>query len=48
MLLRLINGDGWRKVDSGLKMLFEPIKAWLVANQNYKKTFAWGGGIAQR
>ena len=25
MLLRLINGAGWRKVDSGLKMWIEPI-----------------------
>ena len=25
MLLRLIKGDGWRKVDSGLKMLIKPI-----------------------
>ena len=25
MLLRLINGTGWRKVDSGLKLLIDPI-----------------------
>ena len=25
MLRRLINGAGWRKADSGLKMLIEPI-----------------------
>ena len=36
MMLRLINGGGQRKVDSGLKMLIEPIQFWLVANQ-YKK-----------
>ena len=30
ILLRLINGAGLRKVDSGLKMLFEPIYFWLA------------------
>ena len=39
MLLRLIKGDGWRKVDSGLKMLIKPILFWLVAGQFYKKEF---------
>ena len=37
MLLRLINGTGSRKVDSGLKMLIEPIQFWPVASQCYKK-----------
>ena len=37
MMLRLINGAGLRKVDSGLKMLIKPILFWLVASQNYKK-----------
>ena len=32
MLLRLINGAGWRKVDGGLKMLIELIYIWLVAS----------------
>ena len=38
MLPRLINGAGKKKVDSGMKMLIEPIKDWLVANRFYKKT----------
>ena len=33
----LINGTGWRKVDSDLKMLIKPIYFWLVASQYYKK-----------
>ena len=36
MFLRLIKGAGLRKVDSGLKMMIEPISFWLVASQ-YKK-----------
>ena len=37
ILLRLINGSGKWKLDSGLKMLIEPIQFWLVA-----KTLARG------
>ena len=37
MLLSLIYGAGYRKEDSGLKMLPEPIWFWLVASQHYKK-----------
>ena len=39
MVRRLINGTDQRKVDSGLKMLIEPIQLWLVASQYYKKLF---------
>ena len=38
MLLRFINGACLRKVDSGLKMLIEPIYFWLVASQFDKKS----------
>ena len=37
MSLRVINSAGERKVDSGLKMLIEPIYFWLLASKNYKK-----------
>ena len=37
MLLWLINGTAQRKVDSGLKMLIEPISYCLVASQYCKK-----------
>ena len=33
MFLRLINGIALRKVDSGLKMLIEPIFYWLVSDK---------------
>ena len=36
MLLRLINGPGYRRVDRDLKMLIKPIKFCLVASQCYK------------
>ena len=36
-LLRLFNGAGERKVNSGLKMLIEPIWFWVVDRQFYKK-----------
>ena len=36
MLLRLINGTGYRKVDSGLKTLIKLIYFWLVASKYYK------------
>ena len=38
-MLRLINGAGYGKVDSGLKMLIEPIKFWQVASKYYRKIF---------
>ena len=38
MLLRLINGAGQGKVDSGFNMLIEFILFWLVASQYCKKT----------
>ena len=34
-------GAGWSKVDSGLKMLIEPIYFWLVASQYYKKVICF-------
>ena len=37
MLLRLINGAGQRKADSGFKMLIESLYFWLVASKYYKK-----------
>ena len=40
MLLRLNNSTVKRKVDSGLKMLLEPILGWIVASENYKKYFS--------
>ena len=36
-VLRLINGAGKRRVDSGLNILIKPILFWLVASQYYKK-----------
>ena len=36
MTLKIINGTGWRKLDSGLKMLIELILFWRVASQFYK------------
>ena len=47
MLLRLINSSGWRKVDSGFKMLSEPIKYWIVAS-HYSKTNKKGCHIGPR
>ena len=37
MFLRVINRSVYRIVDSGLKMLLEPILYWLVASQYYKQ-----------
>ena len=33
MLLRFIEGTGYRKVDRGLKMLMQPIFYWLVVQK---------------
>ena len=38
LLLRLISGAAQRKVNSGLKMLIEPIQYWQVPSQYCKKS----------